>query len=129
MTAVGMILNLSDLSDEPLHGQISRQIREEILSGDLGTGDALASIRALARTNKVSVITVQRAYESLEREGLIVSRRGKGFFVNAISTEEKTSMAEERFREALRPVLKQAGQEGLSTDRIRTLIDETMGEI
>ena len=124
-----MILNLSDLSDEPLHGQISRQIREDILSGALKTGDGLASIRALARNNKVSVITVQRAYESLEREGLIVSRRGKGFFVNEISGEEMSTMAEERFLEALRPVLKQASQEGLNLERIRSLINDSVGEL
>ncbi len=122
-----MILNLSDLSDEPLHGQISRQIREEILSGALNSGDSLASIRALARNNKVSVITVQRAYESLEREGLIVSRRGKGFFVNRMTDEEMTTMAESRFSEALNPVLQQARQEGLTAERIREIIDQELG--
>jgi len=121
-----MILNLSDLSEEPLHSQISRQIREEILGGGLVAGASLASIRGLARNNKVSVITVQRAYESLEREELVVSRRGKGFFVNAISDSEKQAMARERFVDALRPVLKQARQEGLKREEIRTLIDEEM---
>ena len=121
-----MILNLSDLSEEPLHSQISRQIREEILGGQLVTGASLASIRALARNNKVSVITVQRAYEDLEREALVVSRRGKGFFVNAISDVEKQEMARERFLDALRPVLKQASQEGLERDEIRTLIDKEL---
>lgn len=124
-----MILNLSDLSDEPLHGQISRQIREDILSGALNSGDSLASIRALARNNKVSVITVQRAYESLEREGLIVSRRGKGFFVNRMTDEEMTTMAESRFSEALSPVLQQARQEGLTTERIREIIDQELGAL
>jgi len=117
-----MILNLSDLSEEPLHSQISRQIREEILSGALSPGSGLASIRALARTNKVSVITVQRAYEDLEKESLIVSRRGKGFFVNEISATEKHAMARTRFLEALRPVLRQARQEGLDDDEIGALI-------
>ena len=56
-----MILNLSDLSDEPLHAQVSRQIRAKILSGNLDGGDALPSIRGLAKEQRVSVITVQRA--------------------------------------------------------------------
>ena len=123
-----MILNLSDLSDEPLHSQITRQIREDILAGTLAPGASLASIRVLARTNKVSVITVQRAYEDLEREGLIVARRGKGFFVNAISVEEKRAMARSRFIEALRPVLNQAHQEGLKPDEITALISKEMSE-
>ncbi|MCB0317005.1 MAG: GntR family transcriptional regulator, partial [Calditrichaeota bacterium] len=80
-----MILNLTDISDEPLQSQISRQVRAKILAGELGAGDNLPSIRGLARDQRVSVITVQRAYEYLEREGLIHSRRGKGFFVSELS--------------------------------------------
>ena len=76
-----MLLHLTDLSPEPLHEQISRQIRAQILAGTLEPGTALASIRALAREQKVSVITVQRSYDDLLRAGLLLSRRGKGFFV------------------------------------------------
>lgn len=123
-----MILNLSDFSEEPLHGQISRQIREEILGGSLENGAGLASIRALARLNKVSVITVQRAYDDLEREGLIISRRGKGFFVRAISANEKRDLASQRFLEALRPVLLQARHEGLSGGEILEMIRQEMEE-
>ncbi len=84
-----VILNLSDLSDEPLHAQISRQIRAKILSEDLAGGDPLPSIRGLAREQRVSVITVQRAYDDLEREGLVQSRRGKGFWVAAVPEGEE----------------------------------------
>ena len=77
-----MLLNLTDLSNEPLQSQIVRQIRAKILAGGLPAGIDLPSIRKLAREQHISVITVQRAYESLEREGLIHSRRGKGFFVS-----------------------------------------------
>ena len=92
-----MILNLSELSDEPLHAQISRQIRAKILSEDLAGGEGLPSIRGLAKDQRVSVITVQRAYDDLEREGLLRSRRGKGFWVSAISEKRKHTMAEEHF--------------------------------
>jgi len=122
-----MLLNLSDLSSEPLHSQVSRQIREDILNGALRPGDSLASIRALARENKISVITVQRAYEDLESEALIVSRRGKGFFVNAITPAERHTTAKTRFLEALRPVLRQAEQEGLGFEEIRQLIEVELG--
>ena len=75
-----MLLHLSELSAEPMQNQIARQIRASILAGTLREGEALPSIRALARDVKVSVITVQRAYATLETEGVIRSRRGKGFF-------------------------------------------------
>ena len=70
-----MILSLTDLSDESLQSQIARQIRAKVLAGDLGAEDVLPSIRGLAREQRISVITVQRAYEALERDGLIHSRR------------------------------------------------------
>ncbi len=64
-----MILALSELSPEPLHAQITRQVRARILALELTGDEPLPSIRALAREQRVSVITVQRAYEDLEREG------------------------------------------------------------
>ena len=116
-----LLLNLTDLSDEPLHGQISRQIRARILAGGLADGEGLPSIRGLARDSRVSVITVQRAYEDLEREGLIHARRGKGFFVRALDLQTKTELAEQRFREALEPVVREGRADGLETDQMRTV--------
>jgi GntR family transcriptional regulator len=113
-----LLLNLTDLSSEPLHGQISRQIRARILAHKLGDEEPLPSIRVMAREHKVSVITVQRAYEDLEREGLIQSRRGKGFFVSSISQEVKQAMAEERLAAALSSLVDEALAEGLSPQRI-----------
>ena len=118
-----MILNLSEVSDEPLHAQVSRQIRAKILSEDLTGGDALPSIRGLARAQRVSVITVQRAYDDLEREGLVRSRRGKGFWVAAIPEGRKQKMAEERFANALRRLVAHAAAEGLSGADMRRILD------
>lgn len=126
-----MILQLTDRSPEPLHGQISRQVRAHVLSGELADGEALPSIRALARQEKVSVITVKRAYEDLEREGLIHARRGKGFFVSQISERGKSEMATDRLRDAMREVVQEARAEGLAAEEIRSvfreLLDETVG--
>ena len=66
-----LILNLTEHSDEPLHAQLSRQLRAKILATDLDAGAPLPSIRGMAKDQRVSVITVQRAYDDLEREGLI----------------------------------------------------------
>ena len=118
-----MILNLSDLSDEPLHAQISRQIRAKILSQDLSGGDGLPSIRGLAKEQRVSVITVQRAYDDLEKEGLVWSRRGKGFWVTDIPEGRKQKMAEERFTQELGLLVRHAAAEGLSAGTMRRILD------
>jgi len=121
-----VILNLSDLSDEPLHAQISRQIRAKILTGDLDGGAALPSIRGLAKGQRVSVITVQRAYDDLEREGQVQSRRGKGFWVAPLPNGRKNTMAEERFAEALKKLVEFATAEGLSGAEMQRILDSLL---
>lgn len=118
-----MLLNLTDLSSEPLQSQIVRQIRAKILAGDLPAGIDLPSIRKLARKQHISVITVQRAYESLEREGLIHSRRGKGFFVSELSEKTKSKIARERLKDNLMPQIANALAEGLSEDDVINAIN------
>lgn len=68
-------------SKEPLFQQIKEQIKQQIYSGELREGDALPSMRFLAKEIKVSVITTKRAYEDLEKEGYLISAVGKGTFV------------------------------------------------
>ena len=123
-----MILNLSELSDEPLYAQISRQIRAKILSEDLAGGDALPSIRGLAKDQRVSVITVQRSYDDLEREGLVRSRRGKGFWVKPIPEGKKQKMARERFADALEKLVAHATADGLSGADMRRILDLQLGK-
>ncbi|UCE41215.1 MAG: GntR family transcriptional regulator [Candidatus Aminicenantes bacterium] len=121
-----MILHLTDLSDEPLQSQIVRQIRAKILAGELTAGADLPSIRKLAREQHISVITVQRAYETLEHEGLIHSRRGKGFFVTELSDEARKTLAKKRLQEILEPKIRAALAEGLSKREINEVIRETL---
>ena len=123
-----MFLNLTDLSDEPLQSQIIRQVRAKILAGRMEAGSSLPSIRVLAKDQKVSVITVQRAYESLLREGLIHSRRGKGFFVSEIKGNDKKEIAKQRLFEALeRPVLAGAA-EGLGKKDILITVEKILSK-
>jgi len=123
-----MLLNLTDISNEPLQSQISRQIRAKILAGELKAGTSLPSIRLLARDQHVSVITVQRAYEALMREELIHSRRGKGFFVSEIAQKEKKELAKQRLRENLELPVKAAMAEGLSSKEIHESVDFVIKE-
>ncbi len=124
-----MLLLLTDLSDEPLQGQIVRQIRAKILTGELEPDADLPSIRRLAREHHISVITVQRAYEFLENEGFIHSRRGKGFFVTELSNETRKKLARDRLQEILDPRIKVALAEGLSKEEIKKVFAEILKEI
>ena len=78
MATVGLRIVIDTGSGEPLYRQIVRQVRAMITTGKLADGDRLSSIRGLARQLEVSVITVQRAYEEMQREGLAMARRGRG---------------------------------------------------
>ena len=76
-----MNIIISNGSQVPIYQQIVEQIREGIIKGDLLEGTLMPSIRNLAKDLKISVITTKRAYEELEREGLLVTMTGKGTFV------------------------------------------------
>lgn len=82
-----MELIIRNNSGQPIYDQISGQIKAQILSGALSPGDALPSIRGLAKDLKISVITTKRAYDELESEGFIYTLPGKGCFVAERSTE------------------------------------------
>ena len=76
-----MNLIISNSSGKPIYEQITAQIKNSILSGELQEGEALPSMRALAKDLRISVITTKRAYEDLERDGFVVTVAGKGCFV------------------------------------------------
>ncbi|MFR8547500.1 MAG: GntR family transcriptional regulator [Lachnospiraceae bacterium] len=76
-----MNISISNSSGQPIYDQITSQIKAKIIAGELCEGDALPSMRFLAKELRISVITTKRAYEELEREGFIVSVPGKGSYV------------------------------------------------
>ena len=123
-----MLLHLTDISSESLRSQVTRQIRAQILRGDLCTGGNLPSIRALAREQHISVITIQNAYDDLQREGIIHSKRGKGFFVSELTEKQKKKIALDRFRDSINPKIKSAKQNGLSEKEIIRVINQTIGD-
>lgn len=91
-----MNLIISNSSGKPIYEQITDQIKTSILSGELQEGQALPSMRALARDLRISVITTKRAYEELEKEGYIYTVAGKGCFV---SPRNEELVREERLKE------------------------------
>ena len=76
-----MKLVISNSSSVPIYEQIKNAIIEQIMSGELEENEALPSIRSLAQEIKISVMTIKKSYDELEKEGYIVSRQGKGTFV------------------------------------------------
>ena len=76
-----MNIILSNTDSAPIYEQITRQLRAKIVSGELAAGQALPSMRLLARELRISVITTKRAYEDLERDGFILTQQGRGSFV------------------------------------------------
>lgn len=90
-----MNIIISNSSQEPIYEQIVKQIKNNIIKGELEEGEMLPSIRGLAQELQISVITTKRAYEELEHEGFIETVPGKGSFV---STQNKELIKEKRLK-------------------------------
>ena len=76
-----MEIIISNNANKPIYEQITTQIKAMIMSGELQAGDAIPSMRSLAKSIHVSVITVQKAYEDLQRDGFIETTVGRGTFI------------------------------------------------
>lgn len=95
---------ISSNTSKPIYEQITSQIKALVMSGELQTGDPIPSMRSMAKSLHVSVITVQKAYEDLQRDGFIETTIGRGSFVSARNRdfiqEEQQRKAEEHLQEA-----------------------------
>lgn len=91
-----MQLYISNSSEKPIYEQICAQIKTAILNNELKEGEALPSIRYLAKELRISVITTKRAYEELEKSGFITTQAGRGSFV---SLKNKEIVREELYRQ------------------------------
>ncbi len=100
-----MRIIISNSSPDPIYEQVARQVKAQIISGELREGEALPSIRRLAQDLQISVITTKRAYEELEKEGFIDTVEGKGSFVamqnKELLREKKMKLVEEKMAEAV----------------------------
>ena len=107
-----MDILLSNTSSKPIYEQITDQVKALILAGSLSQGDALPSMRYLAKELRISVITTKRAYADLERDGFIVTVTGKGTFVAdknmSLLREEKLKQIDRHLQNAI-DAARQAG--------------------
>lgn len=118
-----MDIIISNSSSSPIYEQITRQIKDHILKGELKAGDALPSMRVLAKELRISLITTKRAYEELERDGFIETVPGKGCFVSEKNTE---FLREEQLRQVegfLQQAADAARRCGLSLNELREMLE------
>lgn len=109
--------------DAPIYRQVVRQVVEGVASGSLQAGERLPSLRELAKSLVVAPLTVKKAYDVLEADGVIETRRGLGTFVNA-NAVRSTQKAVERVRPIARRLAIEADVAGLKRDELIALIRE-----
>lgn len=118
-----MEIIISNTDSRPIYEQITSQIKGKIMNGELKEGDALPSMRLLAKELRISVITTKRAYEDLERDGFIVTVVGKGSFVAAQNAD---LMREEHLRaieEYMTKAVEMARTGGIARDVLAEMLD------
>ena len=113
-----MDIIITNNSESPIYEQIYDQIKAMILSGELKEGDALPSMRLLARELRISIITTKRAYEELEREGFIYTMPGKGSFAAPKNLEMLREENLRKIEEHMTEIQKLAATCGLTREEI-----------
>ena len=118
-----MHIFIDNKSGMPIYDQICTQFRGLILAGEIQADQPLPSIRGLAKDLRISVITTKRAYEELEKEGLIYTLPGKGSFVAGRSPELVREEHLRRIEEAMTDIRDLAKQTGLNRAQILEMWD------
>ena len=117
-----MEIYISNAGQSPIYAQITSQIKGKILSGELKTGEALPSIRLLAKELRISVITTKRAYDDLEQEGFIHTMPGKGSFVAPRNSELYREQALNQVEDLLGQAVEAARKGGVSRDEVQEIL-------
>ena len=118
-----MRIVLSFQSEMPIYEQVKEQIKTSILSGELVEGDALPSIRQLARDLKVSVMTTTRAYGDLEAEGFVQTMPKKGVYVKKINDDSVRKQYVAEVETALATALRRGKIAGITMKELHKLLD------
>lgn len=113
-----MEITLSSSSMTPIYEQLTTQIKSLVIDGKLAAGEALPSVRSLAAELKISALTVKKAYDRLEEEGLIVTVHGKGSFVERTDTQLALEFRRREAEKQLAEALARAEAAGLSREEI-----------
>ena len=118
-----MKLAISNATSVPIYEQLKRQIKAAILAGELRGGEALPSLRTVARELRISVLTATRAYTELEQEGFVANVQGKGCYVR----EQDSALLREQFlrraEEGLTEAIAASRQAGFSEQELHGMLD------
>ncbi|MBN2000001.1 GntR family transcriptional regulator [candidate division KSB1 bacterium] len=118
-----MKIIISNASPDPIYDQITRQIKNHIITGEMQEGDPLPSIRKLAKELQISVITTSRAYEELEKEGFIDTVGGKGCFVAMQNKELLKEKRRKTVEEILGDAVAEAKKLGIGLSELREMLE------
>ena len=123
-----MKILISNTSEIPLYQQIKDQIKEAIFQGELVEGDSLPSIRGFANDLKVSVLTIRRVFDELEKEGFIISQVGIGTFVSAQNLELLRDSKRRLVEQKMLDMIQTAKMLDISKEELNAMMDILYGE-
>ncbi|MGN0628592.1 MAG: GntR family transcriptional regulator [Oscillospiraceae bacterium] len=118
-----MDIIISNADPRPIYEQVTAQIKNAIVSGELSEGDALPSIRSLAKDLRISVITTKRAYDELEKEGFINTVAGKGCFVAQKNLEFIREQNLRQIEDSIRKIIELGKPIGISKEEVFEMYD------
>lgn len=121
-----MFDSIDPRSPTPLYEQIAAAVRLGIATGEVETGAALPSVRALANQLRVNPATVVQAYRELSLEGFVEKRHGQGTFVLDVGQDVRAREQRAVARRIVRNALTEAARSGVSADALRDALDEQM---
>lgn len=117
-----MEIIISSNNNKPIYEQITLQIKAMIMDGELQTGEPIPSMRALAKSLHISVITVQKAYEDLQRDGFIETTVGRGSFVSAQNKDYYQEEQQRRAEEHLQNAAEIGRASGITLEKLSELL-------
>jgi GntR family transcriptional regulator len=117
-----MLVEIDTHSGVPIYRQVIEQIRRQIMTGQLGEGGQLPTVRDLAGRLKVNPMTVSKAYSLLEIEGLVERRRGVGLFVAKLSKRQKERITKEMLEGIVKKAAITAVQLGVSEQEVKEVL-------
>lgn len=123
-----MNIIISNSSMQPIYEQVVSQIKAEIMTGNLAPESRLPSVRELARDIRISALTVNKAYDTLEQEGFIKTVHGKGSFVAGVNRDLAMEEQKKEVEREMEALLRKARSCGMTDDEITQLFELLMEE-
>ena len=113
---------MSNHASRPLYEQIATQIKNAVMSGELKSGEAIPSVRSLAKSLKISVLTVQKAYAALQEDGFIETTAGKGCYVSVQNQDFYLDEQQKKIEEHLTKAIEIARASGIKHEKLNELL-------